>query len=296
MDSLPPLAVHVDLDGVPQIFRAHGRVFRGSGDPIFATGMENMLQLFADVGIRATLFLIAEDVHDAAKRDAVERALRAGHEIASHTVTHPNLLRVTRAEKERELKESKSLIADTFGVPVTGFRAPGYAMDAEGLRILADAGYLYDSSVFPTATFEERLGRSRKELRHPQRFDAFGGIVELPLPGPVVRSTPIGPSFALAFGLAPFYWAMARAARRGLPTVLLFHLIDFATPLAREYRDGALMSLFTLSTRSERSKQAAVERMLRFVAQRFRLTTTAELLEPFVSGPATRFSDGSPSA
>lgn len=280
----PPLAVHVDLDGVHQIFRAHGRAYRGTGDPIFASGMDNMLELFATAGVRATLFVIAEDVREPSKRAALAHAVARGHELASHTVTHPNLLRSSRADKERELGDSKTMIEDALGVPVNGFRAPGYAIDPEALGILASAGYVYDSSVFPTAVFEKRFGRPRDELRRPLRFEALGGIVELPLPGPVLLSSPIGPSFALAFGLAAFYGAMTLAAKRGGPAVLLYHLIDFAAPLDREFRDGAWMSLFTLSLRSERAKLAACARMLRFVQQRFRLTTTQELLAPFVDG------------
>lgn len=282
-----PLAVHVDLDGVHQIFRAHGRTYRGQGDPIFASGMDGMLELFANTGVRATLFVIAEDVRDASKRAALAQAVAQGHELASHTITHPNLLRSSRAEKERELGDSKTIIEDALGVSVNGFRAPGYAIDQEALGILADAGYEYDSSVFATATFEKRLGRPRHELRQPLRFDALGGIVELPLPGPVLLSSPIGPSFALAFGMPAFYGAMALAAARGRPAVLLYHLIDFAAPLDPQYRDGARMSLFTLSMRPQQTKLAACARMLRFVQRRFRLTRTRELLAPFAHGAVT---------
>ena len=277
----PPLAVHVDLDGVHQIFRAHGRSYRGSGDPIFASGMETMLRLFDDAGIRATLFVIAEDLRDRAKRGALKSAVASGHEMASHTMTHPNLLRATRAQKERELVDSKAIMEDTLGVAVRGFRAPGYAIDGEALEILAGAGYAYDSSAFPTPVFEQRLGLPRDALRRPLRLTAFGNLVELPLPGPLPLGSPIGPSFALAFGMPAFTWAMTRAARRGAPSVLLFHLIDFAAPLEREYRDGARMSLFTLSTRSELAKHAACTKMLDIVGRQFRLTSTQELLAPF---------------
>lgn len=277
----PPLAVHVDLDGVQQIFRAHGRSYRGSGDPIFASGVEAMLQLFDDAHIRATLFVIAEDVRNSTKRSALKSAVASGHELASHTMTHPNLLRATRAQKEREIVDSKAVMEDTLGVAVRGFRAPGYAIDSEALQILAGAEYMYDSSVFPTAAFEQRLGLPRDALRKPLRLTAFGDLIELPLPGPMPLGSPIGPSFALAFGLPAFKWAMTRAARRGAPSVLLFHLIDFAAPLEREYRDGARMSLFTLSTRSELAKRATCTKMLDIVRQRFRLTNTQELLAPF---------------
>ncbi|MGQ0538905.1 MAG: polysaccharide deacetylase family protein [Gemmatimonadaceae bacterium] len=276
------LAIHVDLDGATHIYRAHGRVFRGPLDSVFVSGMETMLAVFEERGIRATLFVIAEDVHDPAKRYLIGTAVERGHDLASHTLTHPNLLRLTRAQKELELVRSKAVIEDAFGVPVTGFRAPGYAIDAESLALLGKAGYKYDSSAFPTALFARRLGCSVDDLRRPRRFGVSesdpAGVVELPLPGPAPNAMPLGPSFSLAFRVPAARWTLARAARRGAPTALLFHLIDFAAPIESPYREGARLTLFTLSTRSAGAKRAACSRLLDFVRTRFAVTSTSELL------------------
>lgn len=279
-----PLAIHVDLDGATHIFRAHGRTFPGAVDSIYTTGMENMLAFFDEQRVRATLFLIAEDVRDAAKRALLQEALARGHELASHTLTHPNLLRLTSAQKERELVDSKALIEDTFGVRVTGFRAPGYAMDAEALTILGRADYVYDSSAFPTAVFAQRLRCAVSDLRQPHRFTEYAGIVELPLPGPAPRTMPLGPSLSIAFGIPGVQWTMARAARRAVPTALLFHLVDFAAPLDRALRGGARLSLFTLSTRSAKAKRRRCTRMMAFVRARFSITPTMQLLAPVMAG------------
>jgi peptidoglycan/xylan/chitin deacetylase (PgdA/CDA1 family) len=273
-----PLAIHVDLDGATHIFRAHSRSFRGPVDSVYASGMQNMLALFEAHGVRATLFVIAEDARDAAKRPLIAEALARGHELASHTMTHPNLLRISSADKERELVDSKALIEDTFGTPVTGFRAPGYAMDAEGLGMLGRAGYVYDSSAFPTPEFARRLQCTVDELASPRRFERHHGIIELPLPGPAPRTMPLGPSLSLAFALPAARWTLWRAAQRGVPTALLFHLIDFAEPLPRAYRDSAKLSLFTLSTRSAAAKQRVCSGLLRYARARFHLTPTLELL------------------
>lgn len=275
-----PLAIHVDLDGATHIFRAHGHSFGGSIDSVYASGMRNMLTLFEEHGVRATLFVIAEDARDPAKRPLIAEALQRGHELASHTVTHPNLLRASRAEKERELVDSKAIIEDVFGVQVRGFRAPGYAMDAESLAILGRAGYLYDSSAFPTAEFARRLQCTLGELAEPRRFERYEGIIELPLPGPAPRAMPLGPSLSLAFAVPAARWTLWRAAKRGVATALLFHLIDFAAPIERVHRGNARLSLFTLSTRSATAKRRAGARLLRFARSRFRLTQTLELLAP----------------
>lgn len=277
-----PLAVHVDLDGATQIFRAHGRSFQGTVDTIYTSGMENMLALFDEHRVRATLFVIAQDARDPAKRALIAEALSRGHELASHTLTHPNLLRATAAQKKRELVESKAVIEDAFGVRVSGFRAPGYAMDAEALRLLGRAGYVYDSSAFPTAEFARRLQCTIGDLMQPHRFLAYEGMIELPLPGPAPLAMPLGPSMSLAFGIPAVQWTLWRAARRAVPTALLFHLIDFAAPLDRAYRGGARLSLFTLSTRSANAKRRACAQMLNFVQARFTITPTLQLLAPVI--------------
>lgn len=283
-----PLAIHVDLDGATHIFRAHGRSFRGPADSIYTSGMENMLALFDQYAVRATLFVIAEDSRDPNKRALIAQALARGHELASHTLTHANLLRADSAAKQRELADSKAVIEDAFGVRVTGFRAPGYAMDAEGLGILARAGYVYDSSAFPTAAFARRLQCTIAELDEPRRFERYGGIVELPLPGPAPGAMPLGPSLSLAFAIPAARWTLWRAARRGVPTALLFHLVDFAAPIERAYRGNTLLSVFTLSTRSTAAKRRACARLLRFARARFSLTPTLELLAPVLRGATAR--------
>ncbi len=277
-DVRTPLAIHVDLDGATHIFRGQGRAFQGPVDTIYTSGMENMLALFDEYRVRATLFLIGEDAHDPAKRPLIAEALARGHELASHTLSHPNLLRTSAAQKERELVDSKALIEDAFGVRVTGFRAPGYAMDAEGLSILGRAGYVYDSSAFATAEFARRFQCTIGDLLQPRRFSAYEGIVELPLPGPAPHAMPLGPSLSLAFGIPAARWTMWRAARRAVPTALLFHLIDFAAPLDRAYRGGAKLSLFTLSTRGANAKRRACSRLLKFVRARFAIIPTLQLL------------------
>lgn len=285
-NAITPLAIHVDLDGATQIFRAHGQTFGGSRDTVYMTGMENMLALFDEHGVRATLFVIAEDARDPAKRSLIAQAMTRGHELASHTLTHPNLLRASSVDKQRELVDSKALIEDTFGARVTGFRAPGYAMDAESLGILGRAGYVYDSSAFPTAEFARRFQCEVSELAQPYRFDRYHGIIELPLPGPAPNAMPLGPSLSLAFAVPAARFTLWRAAQRGVATALLFHLIDFAEPIERAHRGSAKLSLFTLSTRSAAAKRRACGRLLRFARKRFRLTPTLDLLAPYVGGAA----------
>ncbi|MGQ0642808.1 MAG: polysaccharide deacetylase family protein [Gemmatimonadaceae bacterium] len=285
-DRRTPIAVHVDLDGATHIFRAHGRSFQGPVDTIYTSGMETMLAVFEQHGVRATLFVIGDDARHPEKRPRIAEALAAGHELASHTMTHPNLRRASAAQKERELIDSKTLIEDVFGVRVSGFRAPGYSIDAEALRILGRSGYLYDSSAFPTAEFARRLDCTMADLQQPHRFSNYEGIIELPLPGPAPLAMPLGVSLSLALRIPAVQGTMWLAARRAVPTAILFHLIDFAAPLDRAFRDGPLLSFYTMSTRSAKAKQRICSQVLRFVRARFCLTPTLQLLAPVINGAA----------
>ena len=46
----------------------------------------------------------------------------------------------------KDLADSKALLEDIIGGPVYGYRAPSFSINDEILKIIEDAGYLYDSS------------------------------------------------------------------------------------------------------------------------------------------------------
>lgn len=54
----------------------------------------------------------------------IEEMARHGVEFGSHTATHPDLACVTRAEAEREMRESKQMIQDRLGRAVEAFAYP----------------------------------------------------------------------------------------------------------------------------------------------------------------------------
>src|ERR1700730_6859015 len=120
----PPAVIHVDLDGATDIFKMHGWTFSDPVDPIFETGLRNSLDFFERNQIRATLFVIANSLDNPRKRVLLEEAVQRGHEIASHTLTHPDMFAVSRAEKSREIFESRAKLESLLDVTVRGFRAP----------------------------------------------------------------------------------------------------------------------------------------------------------------------------
>jgi peptidoglycan/xylan/chitin deacetylase (PgdA/CDA1 family) len=78
----------------------------------------------------------------------------AGHELASHTYTHPyDLVRLARPRIADEIDRTHAAIAAVCGRPPVGFRAPGYEISAELIDLLCQRGYRYDSSTFPAIPY-----------------------------------------------------------------------------------------------------------------------------------------------
>lgn len=92
-----------------------------------------MAQLLARKGIRATFYCITHLKSFEGKpllRESprqIREIAELGHEIGSHTCTHPNLLELSVDELDHELKESKHFLEDVIGREVPGLAYPyGY--------------------------------------------------------------------------------------------------------------------------------------------------------------------------
>jgi len=83
---------------------------------------ERLLDILARHEIKATFFLIGKFVE---ARPYIARSIvNAGHLVANHTATHPNLLLQSRANIVRELSDGSNMIANATGVPPKYFRPP----------------------------------------------------------------------------------------------------------------------------------------------------------------------------
>jgi peptidoglycan/xylan/chitin deacetylase (PgdA/CDA1 family) len=72
----------------------------------------------------------------------VRRLLSSGWELASHTLTHPDLTGLHNAALTRELKKSREVLQRRFGVPVDFFCYPAGRYDSRVIRAVRRAGYL----------------------------------------------------------------------------------------------------------------------------------------------------------
>ena len=75
-----------------------------------------------------------------------------GHEIASHGYDHRVITSMSHEEFREDVRRTKAILEDLIGEEILGYRAPSYSITRRTLwtlKILAEEGYIYDSSIFP---------------------------------------------------------------------------------------------------------------------------------------------------
>lgn len=184
-----------------------------------------LLEVLDARGVRATCFFlgwIAERFPD-----LVRAAARGGHEIASHGYGHQLAYTLSRAQFSEDVRRTKTLLEQMTGNAVSGYRAPGFSIVESNLWAFAElveAGYRYDSSIFPAARGHGGLAGARREP-HVLVTEA-GDLLEFPMTVAEVlgkRMCFFGGGY---FRLFP-YWLIRRKAREvngvGRPVIYYVH-------------------------------------------------------------------------
>lgn len=133
---------------------------------------------FARTGAKATFFVLGELARRLAPR--LRELAAAGHEIACHSFHH---YRANSLDPERfraEIGRAKAELEEAVGAEVRGFRAPEWSLREIGnprLRIVAEAGFAYDSSLVPAAGAGSASNPDR-----PVRLVWPGGLSLLEIP------------------------------------------------------------------------------------------------------------------
>jgi polysaccharide deacetylase family protein (PEP-CTERM system associated) len=108
----------------------------------------------------------------------VREAAAHGHEIASHGYSHKLAYEMTHEELLADALRARKTLEDVAGQPVLGYRSPGFSATEKTpwfFEVISEAGYQYDSSVFPAP---HGHGGLNKACRHPHRI---GELVEFPI-------------------------------------------------------------------------------------------------------------------
>jgi polysaccharide deacetylase family protein (PEP-CTERM system associated) len=149
-----------------------------------------LLELLAERRARATCFFLGW----VAERfpHLVREALAAGHEVAAHGYAHRLVYTMSPRDFREDASRARAILEGISGGPVRGYRATGFSVTEATpwfFDELAEAGYSYDSSVFPAP---RQHGGLRTAPRAPFRKSvALGEIVEFPVSVTSVAGRPL---------------------------------------------------------------------------------------------------------
>jgi polysaccharide deacetylase family protein (PEP-CTERM system associated) len=164
----------------------------------------------------------------------VREAARQGHEIASHGYEHRLAYAMTSQEFLEDAVRSKKMIEEICGQPVWGYRASGFSLTKDTpwfFDRLIEAGYRYDSSLFPAPRGHGGLLNGRYA---PYRLETTD-FVEFPASVEHVLGRPIcffGGGYLRLFPYSVIRTMTRRVLRQERPTIFYVHPreIDLDSP------------------------------------------------------------------
>lgn len=140
-----------------------------------------LLELFDQHKVTATFFVlgwVAERIPGLVREIAA-----CGHEVACHGFSHQLVYNQSPQVFREETLRSKQLLEDIIQQPVYGYRAASYSITERSrwaLDIIAEAGFIYDSSIFPVR--HDRYGMpGTPEAPYILESPAGRSITEFPL-------------------------------------------------------------------------------------------------------------------
>jgi polysaccharide deacetylase family protein (PEP-CTERM system associated) len=185
--------------------------------------MECLLAICQQLGLTATFFFLGRVAEDLPH--IVRAAADAGHEIACHSYQHLRLTGIATKSFKTLMSSSKKLLEDVSGQQVWGFRAPDFSITTGSLwalDALQEAGFLYDSSIYPIG-FHDVYGIKDQ---HQTIHELPNGLIEFPLSSASIghRRLPFGGGGY--FRLYPLWLTtllIGRTNRAGHPAIVYLH-------------------------------------------------------------------------
>ena len=222
-------AFSIDVEDYFQVEGFARAIDRGSWDS-FRTrvGMSTgtLLEMLAKRRIRATFFVLGWVARK--HPDIVRQIFAAGHEVASHGMSHRLIYTQTPAEFRSETREAKAILEDLCQTPVLGYRAATYSITRRSLwalDVLCEEGFRYDSSIFPMR--HDRYGIPDAEPRpHVLTTPSGARLVEFPisvLPYCGVKVPVGGGGYFRLFPYLFTHWALRKLNRRQQEFVFYIH-------------------------------------------------------------------------
>ncbi|UCD30375.1 MAG: DUF3473 domain-containing protein [Planctomycetota bacterium] len=184
-----------------------------------------LMEHFTAYNVHGTFFVLGEVAE--AFPQLIRDIAAAGHELGVHGYSHRQVFNLTPESFRQEIGKAKTLIEDITGTKVQGHRAPIFSITPQtdwALEVLAEAGFRYDSSIFPIK--RRGYGWPGFPLNiHKIKLDNRFTIIEAPLSTITVlgKKIPVcGGGYLRHLPLAFTRWAMRRIQQER-PVILYMH-------------------------------------------------------------------------
>jgi peptidoglycan/xylan/chitin deacetylase (PgdA/CDA1 family) len=127
----------------PQLADQMGLMSHQAYGPL--VGVPRLLDILDTLQVPSTFFVPGYTAHR--HPDAVRAMVSSGHEIAHHGYLHESLVGVDEATERDYIERGLEALADVAGVRPLGYRAPMWEMNWRSPGLLAEYGFLYDSTL-----------------------------------------------------------------------------------------------------------------------------------------------------
>lgn len=299
----PAASISLDLDNLWSYLKTQGVAGWESFPGYLDVVVPRILDVLERCGQRITFFIVGQDATIESNRAVLKQIAEAGHEIANHSFMHePWLHLYSREQLHGEIGGAEKAIAAVTGQQPRGFRGPGFSTSPLVREVLAERGYAYDASLFPSALgpvarlfffLNSKLSAEEKAQRkglYGKFSDAFGtlrpfawenGLIELPVTTMPLLRLPMHTTYLMFLAqksdlLARLYWntAVLLCRLRGVAPSLLLHPTDFL-----DVQDVPQMSFFPGMKLPAARKIAIVEHAIRSLKQHWQAGTMSQHAE-----------------
>lgn len=192
-------------------------------------GLDIILSILDEYATKATFFVLGWVAER--NRGAIKKIHEKGHEIASHGYAHQLIYTQKPKEFRLDLKKSKGILEEIIKEPVLGYRAPTYSVTKKSiwaLDILAEEGFVYDSSLFP---IHHDKGGLPEAQQYPYRIVKKQGYLwEFPISTIDILGQNVPFSGGGYFRFMPYSfikWSIKKINSDGNPAVTYFHPWEF---------------------------------------------------------------------
>ncbi|MFP4427487.1 MAG: XrtA system polysaccharide deacetylase [Spirochaetaceae bacterium] len=263
-----PLAMSIDVEDWFQVENLKGAIPRDTWEQYPLRVSENtraILDIFDETETKGTFFCLGWVAER--RPELIAEIARRGHEVASHGYGHELLYEIGPGRFREDLRRARKLLEDASGQRIVGYRAPSFSITDWALEILAEEGYLYDSSYFP-ASGHDRYAKLptgyfgyATELAPPFLSELPEGFTELSIPVLELFGKAVpwgGGGYFRLYPPALFRSGFVAAARRHGGAVFYLHPweVDPSQPRVKSIkRSYAFRHYINLSRTAERLRQ-----------------------------------------